>query len=247
MMTAISIRAAERTSAPTTTDKARSARDRVAQVVDHADAAAQGVAHAAARVGTRARVKLSPAIRQSREGVRAVRAAPDLGRSASQALEGLKQLGEQKAVLTAERAVSRASTATKVAAKVGRVAVPVAVVLGVADIAFGIHADKGYGRQAQEATGRVAGSATGAWVGAMVGTALIPIPGVGTAVGALAGGLLGSYAGEKLAEPVAAGVRAAREGVSNLAEAGADVAEDAVNGLKDGFEGAANLVSGWFD
>lgn len=60
-----------------------------------------------------------------------------------------------------------------------------------------------------EKSGQMAGVAastaavgTGAIIGGIIGTALIPIPGVGTVLGSLAGSFLGSLAGDKLSENV---------------------------------------------
>ena len=53
-----------------------------------------------------------------------------------------------------------------------------------------------------EETGRLAGVGAGAVTGAQLGTALLPIPVVGTFAGALIGGALGSELGRRIAPAV---------------------------------------------
>jgi hypothetical protein len=107
------------------------------------------------------------------------------------------------------------------------------------------------------------GAEGGAALGGMLGTALIPIPGVGTAIGAgfgaLAGSLLASDAGKAAGDALAAGVHTFASagsfteawssvpgtlgtmGVNALDAIGADV-----TGMRSSSEAVAKNVLGWF-
>jgi phage tail tape-measure protein len=58
------------------------------------------------------------------------------------------------------------------------------------------------GENKDQETGRLTGLGAGAITGAQLGTALIPIPIVGTFAGAVIGGALGSRVGQKLAPTI---------------------------------------------
>ncbi len=62
--------------------------------------------------------------------------------------------------------------------------------------------DQKIGRKTGVAIGGVAGSAIGAKLGALAGTALIPIPGLGTIIGGVVGGIIGDWVGEWIANQI---------------------------------------------
>ncbi len=77
--------------------------------------------------------------------------------------------------------------------------------------AYQVGKDKGegwsnVGKQALRSAGRltceIGGSAVGQWAGAAIGQLLIPIPGVGAAIGGIVGSFVGYWAGSKLADNI---------------------------------------------
>lgn len=78
------------------------------------------------------------------------------------------------------------------------------------------------------AVGAKVGGMVGRTAGAVIGQALIPIPGVGAAVGAVAGGLLGNVAGGWIGNKVGKGSNAAKHGEG---ESLGDKAQDFIGGL----------------
>jgi hypothetical protein len=227
---------------PVTAAKAKPAanppiHERVGKTADMIDTVAQGVTHSAARVARRTG---SSAVSGADRGADLLRRAP---RSAIGGVDDAAAGVEALHVARLGRNASRLGAAGRGAS---RVAVPVAVAASVLDVGLTLRSEGRVGPRTEHAIGRSVGGMGGAYVGAIVGTALIPIPGVGTFVGATVGGLAGSYAGDALAGPAADIVRGHIYVYRHVADAAVDAAEGVARGTVGAAKRAAGFVGGLF-
>nr|NLD40563.1 hypothetical protein [Actinomycetales bacterium] len=98
--------------------------------------------------------------------------------------------------------------------------------------------------------GKVAGTVAGRAVGAAVGQALIPIPGVGAAVGGFVGGIVGEKVGGFVGEKVGGFINdVRRDGLGAAADKAKNATVDTLKGagsaVADGAKGVAKKIFGW--
>lgn len=101
-----------------------------------------------------------------------------------------------------------------------------------------------------ETMGKVAGGVAGRALGAAAGQALIPIPGVGAAVGGFVGGIAGEWVGGKLGKGVGEFINDWRQGgvskaVGDVADAVGDAGKAVGEGIKDIGKGIGKKLLGW--
>ncbi|WP_417233873.1 hypothetical protein [Arthrobacter sp.] len=94
-----------------------------------------------------------------------------------------------------------------------------------------------------ETAGKIAGGVVGRSAGAVIGQAIIPIPGVGAAIGGFAGGIAGEWIGGKVGGAVGGFINDIREGGMNgaLDAAGKHIGQ-AVDNVKQGIGNTVDAV-----